>query len=444
MRGKLHTLVFVGMILGVVVGLALSRVAPGSALRENGLWLADLFGRTLFVGALKMIVAPLILFSILAAITSLGSRGELFRLGGRALGFYISTTSIAVAIGLVLVLAIGPGHRGNREELRASWTERSAEIESEFTSTTKKVESAKTQTTGDTIKANIEKIVVNPFKALADGQTLGVIFFAVLLGAALIAIGDLGKPVVDLIEGANAAIMRLTGWIMAGSPFFIFCLITGLIGEHGTAVFESLAWYSATVIAGIAIHVCVLLAIVALLGRMSPLRFLAGLRKAWVIALSPRSTAATLPATLECVTAAVGVTPRVAGFILPLGATVNMDGTALYEGVAVIFLIQLFGGMPGAEHLALTPTITVVIFLTAVLASIGAAAVPDAGLVTMVLVANAVGLPVEYIPMIFAVDAFLDMFRTSTNVMGDAAGAVVLERLEMRAGQSAHTPMGPG
>ena len=148
-----------------------------------------------------------------------------------------------------------------------------------------------------------------------------------------------------------------------------------------------------------------------------------------MIAFSTRSSAATLPVTMECVEHKLGVRKEAANFILPLGATINMDGTALYEGVAVIFLIQLFGGMPGTE-ITLTPTLTVVIFLTAVLASVGAAAVPDAGLITMVLVANAVGLSVEYIPLIFAVDAFLDMFRTSTNIMGDSVGAIVIDRLE--------------
>jgi len=148
-----------------------------------------------------------------------------------------------------------------------------------------------------------------------------------------------------------------------------------------------------------------------------------------MVAFATRSSAATLPVTFNCVQNKLNVSPKAAEFVLPLGATMNMDGTVLYEGVAVIFLIQLFGGMPGAE-ITLSPVITIVIFLTAVLASIGAAAVPDAGLITMVLVANAVGLSVEYIPLIFAVDAFLDMFRTSTNVLGDSVGAIVINKLE--------------
>ncbi len=429
MKNKLHILIFVAMAAGLIAGLWLSSLDPSTPLYENSIWLADLLGKTVFIGLLKMIVAPLIFISILAAIVSLASRAELWRIGWKTMAFYLTTTSIAVTLGLVFVLTIQPGLRGDRDMIRASWAERRAEIDHEFGAKTAKVDGAEGLTAADTIKANIQKIVVNPFKALSEGQTLGVIFFACLLGIALITVGKEGRPVIPIIQGMNAAIMRITGWIMAGSPFFIFCLITSLVGQHGPGVFELLFWYVLTVLVAIAAHVVVLLTICKTVGKMSPWTFLKGIREAWMIAFSTRSSAATLPVTMECVEENLGVRPEAANFILPLGATINMDGTALYEGVAVIFLIQLFGGMPGAE-IVLTPVLTVVIFLTAVLASVGAAAVPDAGLITMVLVANAVGLSVEYIPLIFAVDAFLDMFRTSTNVMGDAVGAVVINRLE--------------
>jgi len=429
MKGKLHVLIFVAMAAGLLSGLWLSQLDPTTEFYSNSIWLADLLGKTVFIGLLKMIVAPLIFISILAAIVSLASRAELWRIGWKTMAFYLGTTSIAVTIGLIFVLTVQPGMRGDRDAIRESWAERRVAIDEEFGSKTDKVGVAEGKTAGDTIKANLHKIIVNPFKALAEGQTLGVIFFASLLGIALIAVGKEGRPVIPIIQGVNAAIMRVTGWIMAGSPFFIFCLITSLVGQHGPGVFELLFWYVLTVLAAIATHVVVLLVICKTVGKMSPWTFLKGIREAWMIAFSTRSSAATLPVTMECVKEKLGVRPEAANFILPLGATINMDGTALYEGVAVIFLIQLFGGMPGAE-IALTPVLTIVIFLTAVLASVGAAAVPDAGLITMVLVANAVGLSVEYIPLIFAVDAFLDMFRTSTNIMGDSVGAVVIDRLE--------------
>jgi Na+/H+-dicarboxylate symporter len=428
MKSKLHWLIFVGMIAGAGVGIFISKL-DNTTLQNNLLGILDLFGQTIFVGALKMIVAPLIFFSILSAITSLSTTGELWRLGWKTLVFYLVTTSIAVGIGLFFVLTIKPGFSQNRDEIRAQWQQRKAELRQQYGAQEEKIEAAKGKNALEIIKDNLKKIIVNPFQALADAQSLGIIFFAILLGVALIVVGPLGKPALPVIHGINAAIMKMTGWIMAGSPFFIFCLVASLVGTIGARVFETLMWYVITVLVGIALHVCVLLTICRFVGKVSPLVFLKGIREAWMIAFATRSSAATLPVTLDCVQNKLGVSPKSAEFVLPLGATMNMDGTALYEGVAVIFLIQLFGGMPGA-NIELTPVITVVIFLTAVLASIGAAAVPDAGLITMVLVAGAVGLDAEYLIMIFAVDAFLDMFRTSTNVLGDSVGAIVINRLE--------------
>ena len=213
------------------------------------------------------------------------------------------------------------------------------------------------------------------------------------------------------------------------SPVAIACLIASLVADLGVSSLLSVAWYCATVIVGIAIHVCVLLTIVRVLGKFSPIRFLKGIRDAWLIAFSTTSSAATLPVTIHCTTKKLDVSPKVANFSLPVGATVNMDGTALYEGVAVIFLIQLYGGLEDVP-IELTAAKTMTIFITAVLASIGAAAVPSAGLITMAIVASAVGLPLHYIVIIYAVDRMLDMFRTSTNVLGDAAGAVVINHWE--------------
>jgi len=315
--------------------------------------------------------------------------------------------------------------------MRASWGQERARIQQTYGARERKIEQAKAKTTKETIRDNLRRVIMNPFRALSTSNSLGIIFFALLLGIALIVVGEAARPVLPVIEGINAGIMQLTRWIMWGAPLFIFCLVTSLAAKHGTAIFATLAWYVGTVLAAIACHVVVLLGICKLAGKRSPLEFLRGIRRAWAVAFATRSSAATLPVTIDCVENELSIPRKVADFVLPIGATVNMDGTALYEGVAIIFLIQLFGGLPGAA-ITLGATTTVVIFLTAVLASIGAAAVPDAGLVTMVLVANAVGLDVEYIGLIFAVDAFLDMFRTSTNVMGDAVGAVVVSRLTER------------
>jgi Na+/H+-dicarboxylate symporter len=260
-----------------------------------------------------------------------------------------------------------------------------------------------------------------------------------LLGIACSFVGEPAQPVVKFFHGLNQVIMTVTHWIMSISPLAIGCIMAELVATKGAGVFESLGWYCGTVIGGIGVHVCVLVLICWAIGGVGPLKLWKGLREAWMIAFTTRSSAATLPVTMENVTNNLGVSPKVANFTLPLGATMNMDGTALYEGVAVIFLIQIYGGLDDVP-IIMTAATTFLIFITAVLASIGAAAVPNAGLVTMVIVANAVGLPIYYIPLILAVDGVLDMFRTSTNVLGDSVGAIVVNRLERgRLGESAST-----
>ncbi|MHC5010215.1 MAG: dicarboxylate/amino acid:cation symporter [Planctomycetota bacterium] len=484
MKSRLHILIFVCMAVGVVIGVLLEgasetvdgrKIWPGWA--DTALWWLDFFGRTLFIGALKMIIAPLILASIVAGITSMPSFRETGRVGGKTLIYYMATTTIAVVIGLILVLTIQPGNRGRSVDLRQQRAQELAERRAQYREETGRdatdpadrnaylawLLEVESEAKGESLEAGrfqklvrargrsgldlfkediVQPLLTNPFKSLTESNSLGIIFFAILLALACLAVGDPARHVVAFFHGMNEVIMRITRWIMAYSPFAILCLMASIVAKHGPEVFESLGWYCGTVIGGIVIHVAVLLTICALVGRMNPLRFLKGIREAWAVAFATRSSAATLPVTVRCLTQKVGVSPKVAEFALPVGATVNMDGTALYEGVAVIFLIQIYGGMDDVG-ITLGGAVTLVIFVTAVLASVGAAAVPDAGLVTMVLVATAVNLPVYYIPLIFSVDAFLDMFRTSTNVMGDAVGAVVVERLEKRrlgAAESAASP----
>ncbi|MFQ6048506.1 MAG: cation:dicarboxylate symporter family transporter [Phycisphaerae bacterium] len=490
MRIKLHYLIFLGMAAGVVLGMllwlesGLWDVRDPSRIRGTILWAFDLVGKTIFVGALRMLVAPLIFASIVAGVTSLPNMRELGNIGWKTFAYYVGTTSIAVLTGLALVLLIRPGHwEASRQirqrrgaelaELRRELDQQQdariaalpadmpdeqrqaliAQIRAEFEARLharirareeaafhdeaareggrlRTVEAARTQRTpGRIVRQTIAQILSNPFSALAENRSLGIIFFALLLGVGCTAVGTRAEPLARFFQAASDVIMRITVWIMMISPVAIMCLMASLVATHGPTVFQTLAGYVITVIGGIAIHVCVLLSICRLIGGRSPLELLRGIKEAWSIAFSTRSSAATLPVTMRCATENLQVDEKVSDFVLPIGATVNMDGTALYEGVAVIFLIQIYGAMPDVQ-ISLGPVETVLIFVTAVLASIGAAAVPDAGLVTMVLVANAVGLPIYYLPLIFSVDAFLDMFRTSTNVMGDAIGSVVIDRLE--------------
>ena len=460
---KLHHLIFVGLLAGVVLGVFLWGVDDKtSAGYMATLWWLDLLGKTLFIGALKMIIAPLILASIVAGVTSLPNAKELGRIGWKTLAYYVLTTTIAVSIGLVVVLTIRPGDKPAsvklRQERAAKLEERRVQFEKETgksveanrsdyivwvkqieaaeqeggesASRWKRVAKAEGRTPGDIFKDDIVKpLLTNPFEALTHRVSLGIIFFSLLFGVACIAVGEAAKPIVDVFQAANAVIMKLTTWIMAASPLAIACLMASLVAQHGPEVFRSLGWYCLAVIGGILIHVAVLFTIAATLGQTSPRQLVQGIRDAWLIAFTTRSSAATLPVTLKCVTEKLKVHPQTANFVLPVGATVNMDGTALYEGVAIIYLLQIYGTMDDVT-VAIGGAVTLLVFVTAVLASVGAAAVPDAGLVTMVLVATAVHLPVYYIPLIFAVDAFLDMFRTSTNVLGDAVGCTVIERLE--------------
>ncbi|MBW2524741.1 MAG: dicarboxylate/amino acid:cation symporter [Deltaproteobacteria bacterium] len=464
---KLHRLIFIGMGAGFVVGLALLLLRDGQpGLYGAALWWLDLLGPTLFIGALKMIIAPLIFASIVAGVTSLPNLKELGSIGYRTVLYYLATTTLAVCIGLALVLTIQPGHKQSSEAIRQARQTELAERRVEYGEQTgsaalgadgtptptyvawlarregasrgqgqdqrwTQLQSAKQQTPADLFRDNIVRpILENPFQALSSNppNALGIIFFSLLLGIALSAVGKSAEPVVQWFRGLNEGIMRITHWLMALSPVAIGCIIAGLVAENGPGIFQSLGWYVVTVIVGIAVHIAALFVIARVVGKVEPRRLWRGVREAWLIAFSTRSSAATLPVTLSCVTEKLRVRPKVANFSLPLGATMNMDGTALYEGVAVLFLIQIYGGLDDVT-IATGAMTTVLVFVTAVLASVGAAAVPNAGLVTMVLVASAVHLPIYYIPLIFAVDAFLDMFRTSTNVLGDAVGAIAVDRM---------------
>ena len=476
MRIKLHNLIFLGMALGVVVGIGLWWVKKQAA--ETGeptpafvgytLWWLDLFGPTIFMGALKMIIAPLILASIVAGVTSLPNMSELGAIGWKTLVYYICTTTIAVVIGLAFVLTIQPGKKTASQAVRAN---RQADLDRHrlaFEANTgqealdhsgatveylawlseqegeqagrghdaarfSKLAGAKDRNAGDIFKDDIVRpLLMNPFTSVASvpPNSLGIIFFALLLGIACTVVGtDKAGGVISFFHALNAVIMKVTHWLMSIAPFAIGCIMAKMVAQNGPEIFETLGWYCMTVIGGILVHLVVLFAIAGAIGGVGPRRLWRGIREAWMIAFTTRSSAATLPVTIANVTEKLKASPKVANFSLPLGATMNMDGTALYEGVAVIFLIQIYGGLDDVT-ITMTAITTFLIFVTAVLASVGAAAVPDAGLVTMVLVASAVHLPIYYIPLIFAVDAFLDMFRTSTNVLGDAVGAVVVSRLE--------------
>lgn len=468
-RISLHTRIMIAMGLGLAVGLAMYFWGdPESGAFDTAIWWFDLFGKDVFIGGLKMIIAPLILASIIAGVYSLPNARELGNVGVKTLIYYFCTTAIAVFIGVVAVLVIQPGKKAASQVVREGRVVELAEYRaafevesgldaespegaeqfrmyiagrdgedlgtSSFQANWGRIQATESRGPGDMMREEILRpILTNPFNSLAQNppNALGIIFFAILIGLALVIIGEPAKPVGEFFAGFNRVMLTITLWIMEFAPFGIFCIIASLVATLGIDALRSLAWYCVTVVGGIGVHVCVLITLVAVVGRMRPLVFLRGIRDAWLIAFTTTSSAATLPVTIVCTTEKLKVSDKVARFTLPVGATVNMDGTALYEGVAVIFLIQLFGGLEDVP-IVLTFGKTMVIFITAVLASVGAAAIPSAGLITMAIVASAVGLPLHYIFFIYAVDRLLDMFRTSTNVLGDIAGAVIVNRLEAK------------
>ena len=447
------------MILGLIIGLIVnfSKGSMSDVAYREFLWWTGLLGKDLFIGSLKMIITPLILASIVSGIVSLPQISDLGDIGAKTFVYYFASTAIAVGIGLLCVLLIQPGHRGGSLELRKNREIEISEIKERYEQTNQEVSfqqylavqsgtqaSEASESKWNKIKKGAErsaldmiredvilKVLSNPFKALANTNSLGVIFFSILIGLACLTIGEGAKPVASFFMGLNEVMHKITLWVMSASPIAILCLIANMMAKQGLAALNSLMWYCLTIIIGIALHIVFLLFLVRTIGKKSPLEFLKGIKEAWLIAFSTTSSAATLPVTMNCVEENLKVDKKVSNFALPVGATCNMDGTALYEGIAIIFMIQIFGGLADVP-IELTAAKTFVIFITAVIASIGAAAVPSAGLITMAIVANAVGLPLYYIPILYSVDHLLDQFRTSTNVLGDAVGTVIVERLRKK------------
>jgi proton glutamate symport protein len=393
MKLKVHTQILAAIIAGVLTGLLLGDKTTHLKIVGD-----------MFIRLLRMIIIPLILASMVTGIVSLGDIRKLGRLGLKTLIYYLVTTILAVGVGLVLVNLTKPGSR----------VEMGAETAVDLSNRE-----------AVSVVSIIEDIVPeNLLEAMAADKVLSIIFFSLLLGVAISSIGEKGRLLVSFFESFNAVMMKITGWIMHLAPLGVFALMAYTIGTMGLSVVRPLAVYMATVIIGLSIHGLVTLPLlVGIFGKYSPIKLMKDVFSAVATAFSTASSAATLPITMDCLQENTGVSNKVTSFVLPLGATVNMDGTALYEAVAAMFIAQAYG-------ITLTVGQQFVIMTTATLASIGAAAIPGAGLVTMVIVLKAVNLPLEGIGMILAVDRLLDMLRTAVNVWGDSCGAAIVARLE--------------
>lgn len=457
----LYLKIIIGLVLGVLWALISSSLG-WSSFTIN--WIAP-FG-TIFINLLKLIAVPLVLFSIINGVAGIGDPSSLGRMGGKTLLAYLVTTLLAVTLGLVLVNIVKPGERvdqDSRIDNRISY-ELWAESEGiaikdglnflkqpeyrdrvnavralEQTKTVDEAVSSRLKTVVNNKKSGplkplVDLVPANIFKSLTDnGLMLQIIFFALFFGISLLFIPkDKSEPVFKFVDGTMEVFLKMIDIVMQAAPFFVFALLAGVISKMAgddigkvIEIFKGLSWYSVTVFIGLALMVFVVYPLIMkLLVRVIPYKgFFKAMGLAQTTAFSTSSSAATLPITMECVEENLGVDKKITSFVLPIGATVNMDGTVLYQAIVVVFLAQFH-----MIDLTLGQQLTIV--LTATLASIGSAAVPSAGLVMLIVVLGSVGLNPAWIAIIFPVDRILDMCRTVVNVTGDATVSSIIAKTE--------------
>ncbi len=370
---------------------------------------------TIFINLLNMIAIPLVLASLIVGVASLGNLKKLARIGGKTISLYLLTTAIAISIGLILGNLIQPGKQLNTQTRAELVTAYQTEVE-------KKVQ---TDIEFNLIDQVVNLVPKNVFKAMADAQMLQIVFFALMVGLALTMLSQSkSEPVIKFFDGFSDAMIKLVDLIMKIAPYGVFALISATIAEFGFEILKTLFWYIITVLAGLLIHtVFVYGGLVKFFGKMDPKIFFKGIRRAQIVAFTTSSSAATLPVNMECCEENLGISKSITSFTLPLGATINMDGTALYQGVAAIFISQVFG-------MNLTLGDQLVIIFTAVLASIGTAPVPGVGIIMLLIILKSVHIPEIGIALILGVDRILDMCRTVTNISGDAAISIVVAKSE--------------
>ncbi|HEX7707892.1 MAG TPA: dicarboxylate/amino acid:cation symporter [Thermoanaerobaculia bacterium] len=417
---QLYTKIFIGLVLGALAGIAINFLGFGASEWWTGsiLPFLDFVGRV-FIRLITMIVIPLVVSSLMTGVASLGDIRKLGRIGGKTVGYYLVTTALAITIGLTLAVIVKPGSRIAPETRDALAAEFSGAAASRV---------ALAEERPSTWDVLLNMIPDNPIGAAAQGNLLPLIIFVLLFGAAVSQLKPAPREaVLQFFQGVNDAAMVLIDWVMRLAPYAVFALIAGVISRFGVDVLRSLAIYSLVVIVGLLLHVFLTYGtLVTILARLNPIEFFKRIRKVPLIAFSTSSSNATLPVTMEAAQEDLGVSKPVASFVLPLGATINMDGTALYQGVATVFIAQVYGHALGLDEL-------LTIVLTATLASIGAAGVPSAGIITLILVLQSVGLAGEAaagIALILGVDRILDMLRTAVNVTGDLSCAAFVARSE--------------
>lgn len=416
----LHWKILIGMILGILFGLIMTRFGWGMNFVQD--WISP-FG-TVFVNLLKLIAIPLILASLIKGISDLKDISKFKKIGLRTFGLYILTTVIAIVIGLVLANTIKPGVGISTETLEKL---KSTYVNNEGVQS-KLVEASKQQNTGP-LQFLVDIVPDNAIAAMSDNKLmLQVIFFAMFIGISLLLIPEKkGKPIKDFFDSLNEIIMKMVDLIMITAPYAVFALLTTVIvkADDPDILFKLLK-YGMTVVIGLLLMIAVYMIMITVFVKKNPFWFIKQIAPAQLLAFSTSSSAAALPVTMERVEEHVGVDGEVASFVLPMGATINMDGTSLYQAVAAVFIMQVLWpeGLYFQNQL--------IIILTALLASIGAAAVPGTGMVMLVVVLDSIGFPSELLPiglaLIFAIDRPLDMMRTTINVTSDAVVATIVAK----------------
>ena len=411
----LHWKIIIGMVLGVVYGLIASKYGWIDFTND---WIKP-WG-SIFVNLLKLIAVPLVFASLIKGVASLSDISKLSRIGGKTIAIYLTSTVIAVTIGLLLVNIVQPGDDFDRDSI--------SQTESMKEGTNKKIADAGNVKESGPLQFLIDVVPTNIFDAASNNRNmLQVIFFAIFFGIAMVMLPDEKTTYVKgFFDGINDIILQIVDIIMMAAPYGVFALLGGLVVDFGASadLFIALAKYSATVIFGLLLMIFVVYPIILkIFTKMKYKDFFKGIMPAQMLAFSTSSSAATLPVTMERCEDHLGVSEEVSSFVLPLGATINMDGTSLYQAVAAVFIAQAYG-----MDLDMGQQLTIV--LTATLASIGAAAVPGAGMVMLVIVLGAIGVPTEGLALIFGVDRILDMMRTVVNVTGDATVATVVAATE--------------
>lgn len=409
----LHWKILLGMLFGVLFGLIFSQFEWGKALVVD--WIKP-FG-TIFINVLKLIAVPLILASLIKGVSDLKDITQLSTMGSRTIGLYLLTTLTAVTIGLSIVNLIKPGNTisdETRTELLSAYASDAAAKQSV----------AAAQKEAGPLQALVDMVPSNIFAAMQDnGNMLQVIFFAIFFGIGIVLIPQKkSQAVKDFFDALNEVILKLIDLIMIAAPYGVFALLAALVAEApSTDLFKALGLYTITVLLGLLCMILFYLILVRLITGKKIGFFLKGISPAQLLAFSTSSSAATLPVTMERVHEHLGVEEDVSSFVLPIGATINMDGTSLYQGVAAVFIAQAFG-----MDLSLGAQLGII--ATATLASIGSAAVPGAGMVMLVIVLAQAGIPEAGLALIFAVDRPLDMCRTAVNVTGDASVSMMVAK----------------